>query len=223
MGSVLDTTYQRKSIPRRIGARLDRFYVTRIGPLVRRFVAPPEPRNADGRVLVHLGCGEARDPRYVNVDARPLQHVHHVTHELDLKTFAASSVDLIYACHVLEHMPFAGTADLLKQWHGRLKPGGILRLSVPDFALIVGIYQDTGALEAVLPALMGAQDYPTNIHYNAFDAASLTRQLRGAGFRDVRPWDPKSASDYAFDDWAGRPILHEGRPYQISLNLEATK
>ena len=34
------------------------------------------PANADGKVLVHIGCGELNDARYVNVDKRKLRHIH---------------------------------------------------------------------------------------------------------------------------------------------------
>ena len=70
----------------------------------RFFIKPKLPKNKDGKVMVHIGCGEINDCRYVNVDARPLEHVHYVTKDVDNLNFLASnSIDLVYMCHTLEH------------------------------------------------------------------------------------------------------------------------
>jgi hypothetical protein len=131
--------------------------------------------------------------------------------------------DLIYGCHVLEHIPYANVPQTLKNLHACLKRGGILRLSVPDFAAIVGIYQEKSHLQDVLPPLMGGQGYKANFHYGAFDAAYLAKLLKEAGFRAVRRWDPKTAPYHTFDDWSGRMYPLYGKEWTISLNLEAMR
>lgn len=220
---MIGVPVDKKPLAKRATEVLTHLYFTWLGPVVRRVVPPAKPQNADGRVLVHLGCGEERHPGYVNVDARPMPHVHYVTGELDMADFAPESVDLIYACHVLEHFPFKKVPELLRTWRSKLKPGGVVRLSVPDFACIVAIYQERRDLTGVLPALMGGQDYPTNFHYTAFDEASLRSELLGAGFTSVRAWDPKTAGNHGFDDWSGRKVEIGGRAYPISLNLEGVR
>ena len=42
----------------------------------RLFIKPKLPVNSDGKVLVHLGCGDVNSPEFINVDARPAPHVH---------------------------------------------------------------------------------------------------------------------------------------------------
>ncbi len=55
---------------------------------------------------LHIGCGERFLPGYKHIDARAFPHVDYVTDKLDnLPMFKDNSVDEIYACHLLEHMP----------------------------------------------------------------------------------------------------------------------
>ncbi|PJF38486.1 MAG: methyltransferase, partial [Phototrophicales bacterium] len=99
------------------------------------------------------------------------------------------SVDLIYNCHVLEHFKRRDVPRVLKEWHRVLRPGGVLRISVPDFAQICEVYRRFGKLDLVVGALFGRQDYLYNIHYNVFDFESLSRSLMDAGFVNVRRYD----------------------------------
>jgi predicted SAM-dependent methyltransferase len=52
---------------------------------------------------LHLGCGNINYPDFINVDLMPASHVHYVRGINNLKPFKNNSVDLIYACHCLEH------------------------------------------------------------------------------------------------------------------------
>lgn len=55
---------------------------------------------------LHIGCGERFLPGYKHLDARKMPHIDYVTdklHKLDM--FDDNSIDEIYACHVLEHVP----------------------------------------------------------------------------------------------------------------------
>lgn len=82
---------------------------------------------------INLGCGEDKKEGYVNVDWSPLVHPD-VVHDLNVipYPFPDSSVDLIEAFHVLEHLdkPFA----LMKEYHRILKPGGVVHIKVPHFS-----------------------------------------------------------------------------------------
>ena len=71
----------------------------------RSFVKPELPENENGKVLLHLGCGEICSPEFINIDTRPFSHVHHVRDITNLSIFDDSCANLIYACMVLEHIP----------------------------------------------------------------------------------------------------------------------
>lgn len=183
------------------------------------------PRLADGRVLFHVGCGDIDAPGFINIDARPAPHVHLVTRRLErLRAVPGNTADLVYMCHVLEHVPRAEVMRVVREMYRILKPGGVLRLSVPDFDRLIALYRDSGGdLEQVAPPLFGGQDYPQNFHLSVFNTRYLTGLLALGGFVQVHPWDPDTVEHHGFEDWASRPLQLEGRAFPISLNLEALK
>lgn len=51
-------------------------------------------------------------------------------------------VDLIFACHMLEHFTYEAGAKLLAECHRALKPGGVMRILVPDAKELIARYED---------------------------------------------------------------------------------
>lgn len=188
----------------------------------KRLIRPPKlPQNPDGKVLIHLGCGEVNDSRYINVDGLPFPHVHYVSRVEKLPMFPANYADLIYACHTLEHISHLETLNVLREWRRILKIGGILRLSLPDFDKILDIYNSQNKnMESIELPLMGGQEYIYNFHKAMFNEKYLKKILTEIGFKEVRTWDPATAQYYYFNDWAKRFIKNR---YPVSLNIEATK
>lgn len=187
------------------------------------FRAARFPRDERGLVRLHVGCGEIDARGFVNVDARVYPHVHIVTRNLfDLKAVPDGVASLVYMCHVLEHVSFREVHRVLVEMRRILAPQGVLRLSVPDFDLILDIYEHNGREPAsIVGPLMGGQDYAFNFHYNVFTRRSLSAALVKAGYEDVKPWDPLACEHHDFEDWASRPVEVNGRRFPVSLNLEA--
>lgn len=185
---------------------------------------PSYPRNEDGSVCVHLGCGKINHTKFINIDAACLPHIHHVRSITSLPMFSDESVDLIYACHCLEHIPHRQVVNVLCEWCRPMKKGGVLRLSVPDFDLLCEMYrQNASDISTIIQPLMGGQDYKHNFHYTVFNRQSLTAALHEAGFSTVRQWRHGECELTSLDDWSGRPIEIDGIAYPVSLNLEAVK
>ena len=193
--------------------------------LKRRFVEPPLPKNSDGKVLVHVGCGEKNVPGFINVDARPLAHVHVVTDNItSLADFETGTVDLVYMCHVLEHIKNDDLKNVLSEMRRVLKDGGVLRISVPDFDKLIDVYNAAGKdIESIRRQLMGGQDHQYNVHYCVFNHRRLSDLFKEVGFREVSSWDPDNCRYHDFKDRASRRIKVNGKEYMISLNLEAVK
>jgi len=55
--------------------------------------------------------------------------------------FNDSTVDLIYSCHMLEHLDQNETKVFFNESFRVLKPNGILRIVVPDFQILVDKYK----------------------------------------------------------------------------------
>ena len=190
----------------------------------RCFITPKLPKNPNGKVFIHLGCGDIASPEFINVDARPGPHVHYICDVTDLSIFADGYADLVYASHVLEHVRHNGLKKTLWEWRRILKPGGILRLSVPDFDKILHIYQSSARrIDSIRGPLMGGQEHKYNVHYSVFNQNYLTDRLREAGFREIRQWDPDRVANHNFRDWANSDIIYSGRAFPVSLNLEAVR
>lgn len=194
------------------------------GKLVRYLRRPKTPNNIDGSINLHLGCGNINNPAFINIDLVPAPHIHYVSRIDHLHQFRDNSIDLIYACHCLEHFSHMQTLAVLKEWCRVLKKNGILRVSVPDFNSMVELYLTAGRdINKVLYPITGNQDYKYNFHMSIFNEESLRRLFIDAGFSVVKRWTPGSSAMTTFDDWSGRTITLNNTTFPISLNLETFK
>src|SRR5205809_2235518 len=111
-------------------------------------------------IQINLGCGLTTPPGWVNVDGSPnawlVRHravwrlaklvkilpadsanvpwnpdilLHDVSKSLP---FASDSADAVYASHLLEHLHLEEGKSLLKECFRVIKPGGVLRMVVPN-------------------------------------------------------------------------------------------
>jgi len=186
-------------------------------------IKPMDISGRKGSVFVNLGCGLTNHPRFINIDGYPHPHIHYVSRIDRLSMFAHNSVDLIYASHCLEHFKYGEVDRVLDEWHRVIKPGGIIRLSVPDIDKLIDIYNDTNDPDDIVPQLMGGQNNKYNYHYVVFNGLNLKKYLNRAGFVGVQEWIPGSCDLTTFDDFSVYHKVVNGKNYPISLNLEAKK
>lgn len=176
---------------------------------------------------LHLGCGPRHIPGFVHVDAQPAPHVD-IVGPVERLPMGDNSVSLIYASHVLEHFGRHAYKEVLKEWFRVLKPGGILRLSVPDFAACAAIYYENGladGLSGLVGLIIGGQRNEHDFHKMIFDEDFLRRDLFDTGFREVRRWDWRATEHADVDDFSQAyiPHLEKENGKQMSLNIEAVK
>jgi hypothetical protein len=106
----------------------------------------------------------------------------------------ADSVEEIRASHVLEHLPRRDSLAALAEWVRVLKPGGWLKVAVPDFDTIVATYLKwrAGELPGEAPPiegwLMGGQVDANDFHQAGFTRQGLEEAFRELGLVDVGPW-----------------------------------
>jgi predicted SAM-dependent methyltransferase len=168
---------------------------------------------------LHIGCGKVILPKpFENLDTRELPGVDHISKAYPLD-FDDNTFDLVYSSHVLEHFKKIETQSIVNEWVRVLKPGGIIRLSVPSLESLIKIYQTSGNIDDIIGPMMGGQTYDENFHYNIFDTKKLTFLLENAGCEAVHTWDYKRTSHSMFFDFSQATTLE----IPISLNLEARK
>lgn len=176
---------------------------------------------------IHLGCGKRHIPGWVHVDIADFPHIDHQHDCRTLLMFEDESADLIYACHLLEYFDWMEVVDVLREWRRVLRPGGTLRLSMPDFAALVELYKTTGNLADVLGSLYGRWDTGDGIvyHHMTFDIGSLSMILRLAGYRCIRRWDCNTVEHASVDDSSKAYWPHKDSTHGIllSLNMEADR
>jgi predicted SAM-dependent methyltransferase len=176
---------------------------------------------------LHLGCGKRVIDAFFNVDALDYPHVNHRGPVDDLSFVADETVELVYACHVLEHFGRNDISRVLAEWRRVLKPGGILRLAVPDFPAWAELYLQgkLNSLRDLMGAMVGGQRDEYDYHKMIFDEATLRELLIGVGFREVRRWDWREVDHGKVDDYSQSYIPHmdkeKGR--LVSLNVEAVR
>jgi predicted SAM-dependent methyltransferase len=124
-------------------------YFNTIGRLTRlnyyryRYLTPPRPP-----IRVHVGSGPKYIPGFVNIEGLI---VWKADIRLDLRAglpFKDNAADVIYCCHVLEHFDIGRVARLLVEFHRVLRPGGGLRIVVPDLERAVAAYASGAAPDA---------------------------------------------------------------------------
>jgi predicted SAM-dependent methyltransferase len=174
---------------------------------------------------LHLGCG----PRYIegwyHIDVLDYPHVNRVALVEDLSFIPDGAALIIYACHLLEHFGRHRYADVLREWRRVLRPGGVLRLAVPDFAAAARLYLKGDlprGIEDVRGLVSGGQKDEYDYHYMIFDEPSLTAALYDAGFDEVRPWDWRTTEHAGIDDFSQAYVPHMDKENGtlVSLNLE---
>ena len=135
----------------------------------------------------------------------------------DLSQFKNSSIEEIYASHVLEHVPKDKIETTLKGIRRVLKDTGKFYISVPDLDILFHSFRSTllniEVKKHILAMVFGGQDDQYDFHYYGYNFEVLEHYLKSTGFNDIK----KTESFGLFQDTS------EFKPYgfPISLNVVA--
>ncbi|NHA67513.1 class I SAM-dependent methyltransferase [Phycicoccus flavus] len=138
-------------------------------------------------VRLHLGCGWTRIEGWINSDLvgaagdfdwnilRPLP-------------FEDGSVDAVFYEHVFEHLRYSQTLTVLGHARRALRPGGVLRVGVPDAGMYARSYADdpealaAGRWGRPTGMLVLREVFQEHAHVSAYDAETLRLVLQEGGF-----------------------------------------
>lgn len=140
---------------------------------------------------LHVGCGSVHLRDWINADIDPSADLI-VRMEWRLP-FAANTLDRIFSEHVMEHVPYNIGVRFLREAHRTLRPGGIVRIAMPDLAdLVDGYCHDWRRFDWVqwpqfsfirTRAQMLNAAFRWWGHCHLYDREELSRALEEAGFR----------------------------------------
>ncbi len=97
-------------------------------------------------MLVNFGCGTRYHPDWINIDFIQTGKGVIAHNLLRGIPFGNNTCDVTYHSHLLEHFPPEEAKKFIKECHRVLKPGGVIRVAVPDLEVIAKNYQTYLAL-----------------------------------------------------------------------------
>lgn len=186
---------------------------------------------------LNLGCFNKKLPGFINIDIREEVNPDIVDNCFTLNKIMDESCNLIYTCHMLEHLSYKESNQALRVWFKKLRPGGILRLAVPDLEKACALYLLTKNKNLIKSMFWGSQRHDFDFHKNGWDKQSLIDELKTIGFIGFREWNWQETEPHNYcDDYSQSywPPMHKqykcsnGKEVDLggvllSLNLECKK
>lgn len=178
-------------------------------------------------IKLNLGCGSRNFGKdWIHIDGGNYSHLDS-TDIINLP-FENNTVDLIYASHVFEYFDREEGKQILEKWYSKLKPGGVIRLAVPDFEAMSKLYSEGKyPLTNFIGPLYGKMKMGDSLiyHKTVYDFYDLENSLKSVKYRNVRRYDWKETEHSNIDDHSQAYLPHMDKinGVLISLNVEAVK
>jgi glycosyltransferase involved in cell wall biosynthesis/predicted SAM-dependent methyltransferase len=171
------------------------------GTLHGKAMCPQEPvsraamsQNLRQRFL-NLGCGQRYHPAWTNVDftsTGPGVIAHDLTQGIP---FESNAFDAVYHSHLLEHFAKDAAPVFMQECYRVLKPGGIIRVVVPDLENIARLYLIL--LKKSLAGDTEAQKRYEWILLELFD--QMVRNFSGGAMLEYWRQNPMPAEDFVIE------------------------
>lgn len=143
---------------------------------------------------LHWGCGNDPQPGWINSDRSPAPGVDMCCDIRDGLPLSDGSVDYAVSIHALQDLPWADVPKALKELRRVLKPGGVLRLALPDMDRAIAAYRRGDAAYFFVPdehaVAIGAKLVAQLVWYGStrtpMNWGYAREVLEAAGFQEVR-------------------------------------
>ena len=150
--------------------------------------------NQQGKLRLHLGCGEIYIPGFVNIDFPPDQHTVQTTTRADLYAditklvYPPRSVKQIRLHHVFEHFNRPTALRLLIDWYGWLEDGGLLVIETPDFERSAKVFLkgNTKNRQKALRHVFGSHEAIWATHQDGWYKEKYNLYLTSLGYHEIK-------------------------------------
>jgi predicted SAM-dependent methyltransferase len=101
--------------------------------------------NKEEVVRLNWGCGSHVARGWINSDIKKAPGIDLVADIRDGLPMATGSIDYAVSVHALPELQYAALVPALRELHRVLKPGGVLRLVLPDLDRAIAAYEEGNA------------------------------------------------------------------------------
>jgi predicted SAM-dependent methyltransferase len=151
-------------------------------------------------IKLNIGCGTDYKEGWINIDNNSDDNIEKLDLNWDLRNplpFEDNSVDFIFNEHFFEHLTVEEAQPIMKDLKRVLKPGGVMRIAMPDLEGVVNNYlhvpldKDPVIKEFGLDFVKTKAEW-MNISFRdwghkwLYDWEELERRLKEAGFTRMK-------------------------------------
>lgn len=169
---------------------------------------------------LYIGSRDFCPDGYSTIDLNADYKPDFVADATDLSVIPSDTADEVYASAILEHIAWPLGYKALSEWARILKPGGVLKVSVPDMSMLCAL-----VAQGVNPAHCigmiygtGRMHDPLEAHQYGYTRETLSEMLTVLGFAAIDTFE----SDVP-DASRGWMYLVNGEQVAVMLSMVATK
>ena len=188
---------------------------------------------------LQLGCGGNMLEGWLNTDGQTDGWFHPQSVKVDAtKPFPLpdAAFDYVYSEHMIEHITWWESQQMLAECYRVMKPGARIRISCPDIKFLIDMYQNpTELMQAYMEETKPDwAPFPSAIftinnfmrdwgHKFIYDKESLTQSLEAAGFTDITEHLVSESTDSNLTNLEMIDRLKPGMLQLETMTLEAVK